>query len=81
MSTLKAGSGLYRLMAECPAILLAEYSRDDRKVTLPAGTIFSVKEDARTVAEHPGVTFSGISANGQRYRVEAAVLVEKSSQL
>jgi len=81
MAGLKASSGLYRLKVDCPAILLADYSRDDRKVTLPAGTIFSVKEDAGTVAEHPGVTFNGISANGQRYRVEAAVLVEKSSRL
>ena len=81
MDTLKAGSRLYRLMVDCPAILLADYSRDDRKVTLPAGAIFSVKEDAGTVAEHPGVAFNGISANGQRYRVEAAVLVEKSSPL
>ena len=81
MTTLKAGSWLYTLTADCPAILLADYSRDDREVTLPAGTIFSVKEDAGTVAEHPGVEFSGIAANGKRYRVEAGVLVEKSSRL
>jgi hypothetical protein len=37
VATLKADSGLYRLIADCPAILLADYSRDDRKVTLPAG--------------------------------------------
>jgi hypothetical protein len=81
MATLKADSGLYRLTADCPAILLADYSRDDRKLTLPAGTIFSVKEDAGTVAEYPGVAFNGISANGKRYRVEAAVLVENSAKL
>ena len=81
MASLKAGSGLYRLTADCPAILLADYSRDDRKVTLAAGTIFSVKENAGTVGEHPGVQFSGVSANGQRYRVEATVLAEKSSRL
>ena len=78
MSTLKAGFQLYRLTADCPAILLAEYSRDDQTVTLPAGAIFSVKEDAGTVA---GVVCNSISANGKRYRVEAAVLVENSARL
>ena len=80
MATLKAGSGLYRLTSDCPAIRLAIHSRDDREVTLPAGTIFTVKEDAGIVVEYRGMEFSGIAANGQRYLVEAAVLVEKSSR-
>ena len=81
MATLKADSGLYRLTADCPAVLLADYSRDDRNVTLPASTIFSVKGDAGVIAEHPGMLFNGIAANGRRYRVEATVLVEKSAKL
>jgi len=78
MATLRAGFQLYRITADCPAILLADYSRDDRAVMLPAGTIFSVKEDAGSVG---GKVCNGIAANGKRYRVEAAVLVENSAKL
>ena len=78
MAKLKAGFQLYRLTADCQAVLLENYSQNDKTVILPANTIFSVKEDAATVA---GVACYGISANGKLYRVEVAVLEEKSERL
>lgn len=81
MPALKAGFDLYRLMSDCAAILLDDYGREQESVVLSAGNVFMVNSEAGVVSEHPETEYHGISAEGKRFRVEAALLAKKSVPL
>ena len=78
---LKASLELYGLTADCPAIFLTDYGREQGWVTLPVGTIFVVEADAMPVAGQSDKIFNRIAAMGEHYRVEATILAENSTKM
>jgi hypothetical protein len=74
---MKSGPEWYKLTAPIDATLIADFMREDRCVSLPAGTLFRVDSSRGVSADCPKGPFNLIAAKSNRYRVASAVLEGK----